>query len=81
MIGKAPPTKMCEDGSDWGERSIEIYDIVDKVGEGTYGEVFKAVYRNSMETDTQEQFALKKVRRKIQSSFKRTSLLIDLCTL
>ena len=32
------------------------------MGEGTYGEVFKSVYRNSMETDTQEQFALKRVR-------------------
>jgi cyclin-dependent kinase 12/13 len=62
VIGKAAPTKMCEDGSDWGERCIELYEIVDKVGEGTYGEVFKSVLKNSMETDTQEQFALKKVR-------------------
>jgi hypothetical protein len=33
VIGKpAPPTKMSEDGtSDWGERCIDLYDIVDKV--------------------------------------------------
>ncbi len=62
VIGKPAPTKMCEDGSDWGERSIELYEIVGKVGEGTYGEVFKAVLKNSMETETQEQFGLKKVR-------------------
>ncbi len=37
-------------------------DFFQQVGEGTYGEVFKSVYRNSMETDTQEQFALKRVR-------------------
>ena len=36
VIGKAPPTKMCEDGSEWGERCIDIYDIVDKVGEGNF---------------------------------------------
>ena len=39
-----------------------MYEIVDKVGEGTYGEVFKSVMKNSMETECQEQFALKKVR-------------------
>ena len=67
VIGKAPPTKMSEDGSEWGERCIEIYEIVDKVGEGTYGEVFKSVFKSDFEKNDQssnglEQFALKKVR-------------------
>jgi len=33
VIGKPPPpTKMSEDGtSDWGERCIDLYEIVDKV--------------------------------------------------
>ena len=34
VIGKPLPTKMSEDGSEWGERCIDIYEIVDKVGEG-----------------------------------------------
>ena len=68
VIGKAPPTKMSEDGSEWGERCIDIYDIVDKVGEGTYGEVFKSVLKSdraaapNQDTHNLEQFALKKVR-------------------
>ncbi len=31
VIGKPPPVKMTEDGSEWGERCIDIYEIVDKV--------------------------------------------------
>merc|ERR1719225_1738154 len=68
VIGKAPPTKMSEDGSEWGERCIDIYDIVDKVGEGTYGEVFKSVLKSELTAAPEkgphglEQFALKKVR-------------------
>ena len=31
VIGKPPPIRMTEDGSEWGERCIDIYEIVDKV--------------------------------------------------
>ena len=78
VIGKAPPTKMSEDGSEWGERCIDIYEIVDKVGEGTYGEVFKSVLksdfdRNDRSSNGLEQFALKKVRLENEKEGFRTS--------
>jgi len=43
--------------SQWGERTVEVYEILTKIGEGTYGEVFKA-----REKDTGDLCALKKVR-------------------
>jgi cyclin-dependent kinase 12/13 len=43
--------------SQWGERTVEVYEILAKIGEGTYGEVFKA-----REKSTGELCALKKVR-------------------
>ncbi|KAL0476506.1 cyclin-dependent kinase [Acrasis kona] len=39
------------------EKTIEDYDKIDKLGEGTYGEVFKARHKH-----TREVFAVKKVR-------------------
>lgn len=49
VIGKITrDIRMSEDGSEWGERCIEIYEIVHLVGEGTYGEVFKSVLKSQM---------------------------------
>jgi len=63
VINKVEAPPMCEDGRDWGERCVDMYKIVDKVGEGTYGEVYKAQPPPELASlgDT-ELFALKKVR-------------------
>ena len=50
------PCILGED-SEWGERSVDIFDIVKIVGEGTYGQVYKA-----KDKITGEYVALKKVR-------------------
>ncbi|KAG8197377.1 hypothetical protein JTE90_013501 [Oedothorax gibbosus] len=41
----------------WGERCVEVFDIVCQIGEGTYGQVYKA-----RDKDTGQLVALKKVR-------------------
>jgi len=29
-------------GCDWGERCVEVFDIICQIGEGMYGQVYKA---------------------------------------
>ncbi|XP_043910985.1 cyclin-dependent kinase 12 isoform X2 [Protopterus annectens] len=43
--------------SDWGKRCVDKFDIIGIIGEGTYGQVYKA-----KDKDTDELVALKKVR-------------------
>jgi len=64
VTGKIQPGSMTDDGRDWGERCVEMYNIVDKVGEGTYGEVFKATPPDAPIGEGEEVtfLALKKVR-------------------
>jgi cyclin-dependent kinase 12/13 len=44
-------------GKDWGERCVDVFEVLAQIGEGTYGQVYKALdhHRNEM-------VALKKVR-------------------
>ncbi|NXE70713.1 CDK12 kinase, partial [Calcarius ornatus] len=60
-----PPCRICcprygerrQTESDWGKRCVDKFDIIGIIGEGTYGQVYKA-----KDKDTGELVALKKVR-------------------
>lgn len=44
---------------DWSERCVEVFDIIAQIGEGTYGQVYKA---RAKDKKNDEMVALKKVR-------------------
>ncbi|XP_057664897.1 cyclin-dependent kinase 12 isoform X1 [Diorhabda carinulata] len=47
--------QMC--GKDWGERCVDMFEVIAQIGEGTYGQVYKA-----KDVHANELVALKKVR-------------------
>ena len=34
-------------GCDWGERCVDVFELGAQIGEGTYGQVYKATYRDT----------------------------------
>lgn len=44
-------------GPDWGTSTLKDYEVKSQIGEGTYGQVYKAIHK-----ETKEQVALKRVR-------------------
>jgi cyclin-dependent kinase 12/13 len=40
-------TSLTTGGRDWGERCVEVFEVIAQIGEGTYGQVYKAKDKRS----------------------------------
>jgi cyclin-dependent kinase 12/13 len=54
-------TSLTTGGLDWDKRCVEVFEVMTKIGEGTYGQVYKAKDKRSGEL-----VALKKIRLEIE---------------
>ncbi|TKW27532.1 hypothetical protein SEVIR_3G263000v4 [Setaria viridis] len=57
MAVAAPGQLNLDESPSWGSRSVDCFEKLEQIGEGTYGQVFMA-----KETETKEIVALKKIR-------------------
>lgn len=40
--GSKNTASLTTGGRDWGERCVEVFEVIAQIGEGTYGQVYKA---------------------------------------
>jgi cyclin-dependent kinase 12/13 len=45
--GSKNTASLATGGRDWGERCVEVFEVIAQIGEGTYGQVYKAKDKRS----------------------------------
>ena len=47
ILHKGRPRVQQPAGKDWGEISMDVFEVLAQIGEGTYGQVYKAKDKNT----------------------------------